>query len=123
MRRVPGRDEALIQRPVEEVLAFISDTRNNSQWQCGPGHITLLPTEGDEEKERWGVISRRGPFELDSVYHLEPIGEDTKITWTCKVKAREQYRFAGAVMSQVTTMETDVSFMILKKLLEAEPTI
>jgi hypothetical protein len=60
---------------------------------------------------------------LDSVYHLEPVGEDTKITWTCRVKTREQYQFAEAVMSQVMTMETEVSLMILKKLLEAEPAI
>lgn len=130
----------LIRCPVEEVLAFISDTRNSPQWQCGLAHIireieapslsrtrmrrswsiAALPTESCEEKRRLGVISSRGPFELDSVYHLEPGGEDTKITWTCKVKAGEQYRFAEAMMSQVTVMETEISFMILKKLLEAE---
>ncbi len=130
----------LIRCPVEEVLAFISDIRNSPKWQCGLAdiireteaanlgrtqtrrscRIAIRPTGSCEEKRRLGVISSRGPFELDSVYHLEPMGEDTKITWMCKVKAREQYRFAEAVMSQVTTMETEVSFMILKKLLEAE---
>ncbi len=113
----------LIHRPVEEVLAFMSDIRNSFRWQCGSGHITVLTAESCEEKERSDVVSSRGPFELKSVYHLEPIGEDTRITWACKVKVCEQYRFAEAVMSQVTTMETEVSFMILKKLLEAGPPI
>ena len=113
----------LIQRPVEEVVAFISDIRNRSKWQCRLGHIAVLPTERGEEKERLGVINSCGPFELESAYHLEPMGEDTKITWTCRIKAREQYRFAEAMMGQATTMETEVSFLILRKLLEAEPTI
>jgi hypothetical protein len=44
------------------------------------------------------------------------------ITWTCRVQASSEYRFVEALVGQVVAMETEISFVILKNLLEVEPT-
>jgi hypothetical protein len=60
-------------------------------------------------------VSRRGPLEPDSVYHLEPV-EDTKITWTCREGVSILIRWADE-LGDDSGME--VRLMILKKLFEA----
>ncbi len=136
----------VILRPIEAVFAFASDVRNSPLWQMGPAPIRLEPislAEAElcrpqqnassasatrsgaeitllEPNRSLAIKSCCGPFAFESVYHFEVAGSGTQITWTCRVQANGQYRFAEALIGQAITLETGVSLAILKNLLEAE---
>ncbi len=137
----------VIRRPIEAVFTFVSDVRNSGKWQMGLCPITLEtatrtkmqtsrrrarpdapPPAGNpgettlfEPNRKVGIRSCSGPFEFDEVYHFEPTDEGTIITWTCQVQASDRYRFVEPLVGQVVAAETQVSFLILKNLMEGTP--
>lgn len=112
---------ALIQRPLQAVFAFVADTQNSPRWQiaitCHALETAIITLETDRKV---GIKSTSGPFEFDTLYHFETAKDSTQITWTCRLHVSEPYRFVEALIGQVVAMETEVSFTILKKLLEEE---
>ena len=112
-----------IRQPLQAVFAFVADTRNTPRWQIGMIRHALETAITTFETDRQvGTRSTSGPFGFDALYYLEAFEEGTQITWTCRLYTGEPYCFVEALIGQVMTMETEVSFMILTKLLEEQRT-
>lgn len=119
----------IIQRPVEEVFAFVTDARNNPLWQAGSGlrETQQLPDGpvgvGTRINEVWNFMGRSThstsevtEFEVNRKYVRSAVGGSGPIT-------RGEYTFepvaGGTRWSQATTIQAGGLFPIAEPLLAA----
>jgi uncharacterized membrane protein len=117
-------ESVVIQRPVEEVFAFLTDHRNDIRWQDGLLEVRLTPdgpvgvgTHVAEVRkflgrriESTGVITEfvpnvksarktvAGPMDVSGYMAFEPVGEGTKVTQHMEMHTRGFMALADALV-------------------------
>lgn len=142
-------NSVLIERPIEEVWAYVDDMRNNPRWQ-GPiidvttgaepplrvgtsvvevvsflgkrFELTLVVTERDPMK-RSSVRTVSGPVRLDGSYAFEPVDGGTRFTTEAEVEAHGFFKVAEPAFARIARREWESSCATLKELLEAQATM
>lgn len=132
-----------IERPVEDVFAFLAEPANFPRWQPslrevrprrnGPLRPGLEVTEvrrflGRELETTWTCTEHRpnvrsviesaeGPVPFRGTFRLEPVGTRTRFTWTVETRGVAA-RLAGPLAGRLTRRELAVNTLRLKHLLE-----
>jgi len=135
-----------IQRPVEAVFAFVSDGRNNPQWQGAFKEVQVTPdgppTVGTrmkgvasflgvkleptaeitalEPNRSFSFKGTSGPASIEGTYRFEAAGEGTRISSTFQVEPGGLFKVAGPVFASQFKKQTDTDLQRLKALLEAQ---
>jgi uncharacterized protein YndB with AHSA1/START domain len=135
-----------IQRPPEEVFAFVTDPAGYRRWQPslvriephtpGPLRLGSEATEvrrflGRELETTWTCVEHRpcrrsaiecadGPVPFRGTFELEPSGAGTTFTWTVKTWGVGA-RLGGPLAGLATKRELAANAARLKALLEGEP--
>ncbi len=138
----------MIERPVEDVWAYVSDPANNPVWQ-GPVievragadvplevgsrfhedmqflgrriELTWVVTEY-EPPRRSAVRTVSGPVPMLGSYLLEPVSEGTRFTMGADMDAHGLLRLVKPVFARMVRREGASSCQMLKELLEAGAT-
>jgi uncharacterized protein YndB with AHSA1/START domain len=134
-----------IDRPVEEVFAFLVDTRNDPVWMAHVvevGRNADLPIEpGLEIDETIKFLGKRLPVTMRVTehdpprrsaielvgspvpgrgsYELEPAGDGTRLTATLETDAHGFFKLAEPVFARMARRDFVGNFATLKDLLEA----
>ncbi len=134
----------VINRPVEEVFQFMSDPRNNEQWQSmivdtkgveGPVGVgskwqhtvsflgrkfepTFELTEL-EPNRRSAVRSAGGPVPFHGSWTFEPVDGGTRVSWVLEGEPGGFFRLAEPLVERAARRQTASDFATLKDLLEA----
>lgn len=135
----------IINRPIEEVFAFVTDHRNDVRWQDGLLEVRLTPdgpvsmgTQVHEVRkfmgrriESTGVISEftpnvksarktlDGPTEVEGYLAFEPVGGGTKVTQHMEMKSGGFMALAEPLVSSGLRRGLEKNFGDLKDLLES----
>lgn len=133
----------VIERPVEEVWAYISDPTNNTVWQGPVIEVRSKPTieVGSEVTEVMKFLGRRvettwvvtehepmrrsavrttsGPVPMRGGYLLEPVDGGTRFTMDSDLDAHGFFKLAEPVFARMARREAVSSCDNLKELLEA----
>jgi uncharacterized protein YndB with AHSA1/START domain len=135
-----------IQRPPEEVFAFLTDPAGYPRWQPslvsvqphspGPLELGSRATEvrrflGRELETTWTCVEHRpctrssiecsdGPVPFRGTFELEPSPGGTSFTWTVETRGAAA-RLGGPVAGLATRRELAANAGRLKELLEREP--
>ena len=136
-----------IERPIEEVFAYVCDPDNDTMWQTavveihrvgdGVGPMGL----GDEAVEvcrflgkrietRWtvtedrpptrsAIASKTGPIPFAGSYDLASVDGGTRFTMTMETDAHGFFRLAEPVFARIARREMQANSDTLKDLLEA----
>ena len=134
----------VIDRPVEEVYAYMSNPENNLQWQahCRGSSITSEGPSGvgttfDDEARmlRWRIVSTweiteyevnskvsfkstSGPMRSKGGYTYESVDGATKVTFVGEAQLRGLFKLAQPILAREAKKEWETSFANLKDLLE-----
>jgi carbon monoxide dehydrogenase subunit G len=132
-----------IERPPEEVFAFVTDPAAYPRWQPslvevrphsrGPLRVGSEATEvrrflGREMETTWTCVehepgrrsaieSDEGPVPFKGTFLLEPSGAGTRFTWTVETRGAAA-RLGGPLVGRATKRELEANAGRLKKLLE-----
>ena len=135
-----------IQRPPEEVFAFVTDPAGYRRWQPslvrvephtpGPLRLGSEATEvrrflGRELETTWTCVEHRpgrrsaiecpdGPVPFRGTFELEPSGAGTTFTWTVETWGAAA-RLGGPLAGLATKRELAANAVRLKALLEGAP--
>ena len=134
----------VIDRPIEEVFAFVGDQRNAPWWQSGLVDVKRL-TDGPpgigtrhtfvrsfmgrkleanneyiayEPCKRITFKTTSGPIPLEASYLFESVGEGTNLTSTIEMHATGFVGLAEPLIARSLRREMDAAFVALKDLLE-----
>ncbi len=135
----------VIERPIEEVWAYVTEAANNPVWQgpmlevrSGSGttmevgtqieeivqflgkrfHITLEITE-HEPMSRSAVRTSSGPVRLDGTYRFDRVDGGTRFSTQGDVEAHGFFKLAEPVFARMARREWVSSCETLKDVLEA----
>ena len=132
-----------IERPIEEVFAFVTEPENYPKWQPsllevrphsrGPLRVGRGATEvrrflGREIETTWictehepsgraTIESEQGPVPFRGTFTLEPTERGTRFTWTVETRGASA-RLAGPLAGRMTRRELAENTAHLKRLLE-----
>ena len=132
-----------IDRPPEEVWAFVMDVRNDSKWRTGiveSGLVSRAPievgTEGFARAEagevRWVVRALEpgrsvdwelvtGPIRGRGGYRVEPSGGGTRFTLVADVTPTGWMRALGPIFGWIGRRQNRADVQRLEAILEARP--
>ena len=136
----------VINRPIEEVFAFISNPENLSRWRAGTlelartsseplsvgsifkGRFTFLgrPFDGNleiilhEPHRRYGTRLVEGPFPLEARYTLEPAGNGTDLTLVIEGEPGGFFKLAEPLLVSLAKRSYEADLNNLKEMLEAQ---
>ena len=144
------RNSIVINRPVDEVFAFVTDPATTPQWQANlvrseiltPGpmragtQVLEVRRLGKSESQAvWEVTAyeppaRRGyvypkgfgPIRQSGVTTFEPVEGGTLLRFTAHIEARFPLNLLLPLLAQLMRRQNDKSFAILKQLLETPAT-
>jgi carbon monoxide dehydrogenase subunit G len=134
-----------IERPREEVFAFVTDPRNYPRWQPslveirphskGPLRLGSEATEvrtflGREVETTWTCVEHEahersaiqaddGPVPFKGTFVLEALGRRTRFTWIVETRGAAA-RLGGPLVGRTTSRELKQNSECLKQLLERE---
>jgi uncharacterized membrane protein len=134
----------VINRPVEEVFAFVGDQRNTPQWQSGLVEVKRLtdgpPGIGTKHAFVRSFMGRKmeasneyiayepgriitfktisGPVPLEASYLFEPVAGGTHLTSRIAMNAKGLVSLAEPLIARSLKREMDAAFVALKDLLE-----
>jgi uncharacterized membrane protein len=137
-----------INRPVEEVFAYVSDLQNGPKWQpelLGVQHITKGPLGigtqfscvriimgqkletsiefvAYEPNRKYVIKSTEGPMPLEQSTLFESTAEGTKLTTKIELHRRGDMAQAEPMLAESLKQEMETDFDGLKKLLESKVT-
>jgi uncharacterized protein YndB with AHSA1/START domain len=137
----------LIDRPVAEVFAFVTDPANNPSWMPFAVEVAVMtggPVRvGTRVRQSNGFLGRRfdtifevtelepdrrcairflaGPVWGTSVYSLAPAGGGTGLVVEMDIEAHRFFRMAEPVFAGVAQLELSAAAKRLKELLEGAP--
>jgi uncharacterized protein YndB with AHSA1/START domain len=137
-------ESVVIERPVEEVFAFLDEPANNPLWQPGTvesRQLTEGPTQvGTRIEQVTHFLGKRlemifeitehvrnksatakwsGPFAGYSTYTFEPTNGGTNLAITGEIEGHGFFKLAEPVFAVITKRELRTSLENLKDLLEA----
>ena len=136
----------VINRPIEEVFAFISNPENLPRWRAGTleikqdssgplgvgsivrGRFTFLgrPFDGNleiiahEPHQRYGTRLVEGPFPLEARYTLEPAGHGTQLTLVIEGEPGGFFKLAEPLVVSLAKRSYEADLHNLKEMLEAQ---
>ncbi len=136
-----------INRPLDEVIAFVDDCDNDPLWQSsvlesekvseGPiGVGTVYQTKekflGRVIYQKWEVIERNedgsywrarattGPFQMETSMKFEAADGGTHIDRTLDIDVGHFFKVASPVVARIAQRELETDFAILKDILESQ---
>lgn len=136
----------VINRPIEEVFAFIADPENLPRWRSSALQATKVsPDEpirvGSLFKTRYSFLGRAfeatmeiiarqsptyyagrmidGPFPLETRYNLEGDGNSTRLTMTAVGEPGGFFKLAESLVVNMAKRSFKTDFQNLKEMLEA----
>jgi Polyketide cyclase / dehydrase and lipid transport len=137
--------ELTIDRPVEEVFAFLTDAANHARWDAsslamepqepGPWRAGLTFREvrriGPRPVEVRSIIAELEPnrrLELRSLsgppfqghWRFAPSGSGTRLTWAGELRLAGPLRFFAPLIARSFGKSADANFARLKRILEDE---
>jgi len=134
-----------INRPIEEVIAFVDDNSNDPMWQTsvlesekktdGPAAVGTIyhikekflgrvieqdweVTARNDDGSAWAAKSLAGPFPMEATMEFEACGEGTRISRTLSIDVGRFFKAASPVVGHIAKREMDMDFANLKELLE-----
>jgi uncharacterized protein YndB with AHSA1/START domain len=136
----------VINRPIEEVFAFLTNAGNSPQWQgatleskqTSEGPVGLGTTGqsasqflGRRIESTWEVteyeLNRRaslkttsGPVPIEQSATLESVEEGTKVTLVAEYEVGGFYKLAEPIVARMARRQSEADFGNLKDLLEAQ---
>ena len=139
----------VIDRPIDEVWAFVHDITKDRLWQTtlveseqlteGPFGVGTRVREvrqflGLRVELAWEVTEYEptrtsairgvsGPVPLHGRYAFEPVGGGTRFTVTGELEAHGLFKLAEPVFARITRRELETNLGHLEDLLEAEETV
>lgn len=134
----------VINRPVDEVFAFITDASNNTKYQEGliesrletPGPIGVGSQATDVRKflgrqieskmevtvfepgKRFGLKSVSGPIPFELLHTFEPVEGGTKINLAAQAEPGGFFKLAEGMVKKQLESQLSGDFARLKKVLE-----
>jgi uncharacterized protein YndB with AHSA1/START domain len=142
---IKAEKSIVIERPVEDVFAYVGDQTNAVHWQAGLVEVQRL-TDGPvgvgtrhrivrtfmgrrlaveneyvvfERGRRVAFRTTSGPMPLEGSYLVEPAEGGARVTSTIEMDASEFLSLAEPLIAVGLRREMDAAFRELKKLLEA----
>jgi uncharacterized protein YndB with AHSA1/START domain len=141
---IRAEQSAVIDRPIEDVFAFVGDQTNTPQWQAGlvevrrtsDGPIGVGTThtivrsfmgrrmEADNEyvayepNKRIAFRTTSGPVQLEASYLFESTGAGTRLTSRIEMDASGLMSLAEPLIAAGLKREMKAAFRVLKSLLE-----
>lgn len=135
-----------INRPIEEVFAFISNPENLPRWRASAleikrnsseplsvgsvvrGRFTFLgrPFDGDleiiahEPHAKYGTKMVGGPFPLEARYTLEPTANGTQLTMVVEGTPGGFFKLAEPLVVSLAKRSYEADLNNLKEMLEAQ---
>ena len=137
----------VINRPVEVVINYVDDNRNDPMWQSSvlesekksagaPGVGTIYHikekflgrvieqdwevTERKPDGSQWSAKSMTGPFPMAASMSFVADGDGTRVTRTLNIDVGRFFKVATPVVAHIAKRELEMDFSNLKELLEAE---
>jgi carbon monoxide dehydrogenase subunit G len=134
-----------IERPPEEVFAYVTDVANLPRWQSGvqearvDGEMrkgatvrerrrllgreltTTLEVSEYDPGRRFSLRARSGPLPFEVQHSFEPSGHGTRLVFHGKADPPGLLRFTQGMLKQVAEREFRGYFKALKQLLERGP--
>jgi uncharacterized protein YndB with AHSA1/START domain len=136
----------VINRPVEEVFAFISDPQNQPRWRAATLEITRISSEpldvGSVVKGRFTFLGRpfegnleiiarephrsyatrmiEGPFPLEAHYTLKPVDGGTHLTLLIEGQPGGFFKLAEPLVVNLAKRSYESDLHNLKEMLEAQ---
>ncbi len=138
---------AVIDRPIDEVFAYVTDFANTPLWNAevveskktseGPVGVGAkfdfavkllgrqVETAGEvaeyEPNRKYALKHEGGPISiLSDVFTFEPVEGGTKITHVAEVETGGFFRLAEPVVARLTKRQWETNFATLQDLLEAQ---
>ena len=134
----------IINRPIEEVFAYVTDIRNSSQWDSGQVDIRQTPQSpvgvGTRITEVRKFLGRKmettsevveykpsmkytrkgtgGPFPITGWLTFEPTAEGTKLTWIFKMQPGGFFALAEPLIARSLKRGLESNLGTAKDLLE-----
>jgi uncharacterized protein YndB with AHSA1/START domain len=138
--------EVIINRPLEEVFAFIKDMNNHSEWQTGvlESRITSeggveagstyryvtqmlgrqVQTEGEvitcDPNKGFFYRSTKAPFQITGGYTFESTNGGTKVAQQIIADVEGFFRLAKPIVVRTTKRNLENNLQTLKELLETQ---
>ncbi|RMH50778.1 MAG: hypothetical protein D6682_06275 [Zetaproteobacteria bacterium] len=139
--------EVIIDRPLEEVVAFVDDESNDPLWQSsvlesrksseGPPAVGTtyhvkekflgrvieqdwVVTERSEDGSYWKAHSTTGPFPMTTSMTMEAVDGGTRVRRVLDVDVGKFFKIASPVVAAIAKKEIATDLEILKALLEGE---
>ena len=136
----------VINRPIDEVFAFISNSENLPLWRTSALEVTRTssepsgigsvfkarfsflgrPFDGDleviahEPHEKYGTKVVGGPFPLEARYTLKPAGNGTQLTLVIEGAPGGFFRLAEPLVVSLAKRSYEADLNNLKEMLEAQ---
>ncbi len=134
-----------INRPIEEVIAFVDDNANDTMWQTsvlesekksdGPAAVGTIyhikekflgrvieqdweVTARNDDGSAWSAKSLAGPFPMEATMAFEANGAGTRVSRTLSIDVGRFFKAASPVVGHIAKREMDMDFSNLKELLE-----
>jgi carbon monoxide dehydrogenase subunit G len=142
---IRAETSVLINRPVEDIEAFLNDLQNQSQWVSG--HIEARSrTEGPLRlgykytdvrqmlgqrleatvelteyvpKQRRSFKTTDSPISAEATFIFEPVEGGTRVSYTFEGEARGVFKLADPILARMIQRQVETDFSNLKDLLEA----
>ena len=136
--------DTLVDRPIEDVFAFLSNPLNTPQWQLlilqieqvVPGAIGLgskfkvqaqamgrtmdgmMEITAYEPPTKFGFTNKAGPLEMAITFTLKAVGTGTKVTLHVQGNPGGLLKFAEGPLTQQIKNQMEASIATLKSVLE-----
>jgi uncharacterized protein YndB with AHSA1/START domain len=137
--------EVVVDRPTEEVFAFVTDPRNDPQWWRGVREVRIM-TSGDPAGTEYEQVTRlfgrrfvarirltehdpphrvvltavRSAVPFTATYSFEPVGAGrTRFRMTATLAVAGSYRLLGPLFLPLLRLQTRSYFRVLKQVLES----
>ncbi len=136
----------VINRPIEEVFAFVTDVDNESQWigeivevkKTSEGSMGVGSTYDNvvqflgrrivdphvviqyEPNRKFGFKSNSGPVQFEGVETFESVEGGTKFTFVAKGETGGLFKLAEPIVARMINRQWETNVANLKDLLEAQ---
>ncbi len=137
--------EVVINRPLDEVVAFVDDESNDPLWQSsvlessktseGPAGVGTtyhikekflgrvieqdwVVTERSEDGSSWKAHSTTGPFPMTTSMVMESVDGGTRVRRTLDIDVGKFFKIASPVVAAIAKKEITTDLEVLKALLE-----
>jgi len=140
------RKSIVIQRPIEEVFAFLTDQSKLQLWQTGlvdsglisdgqmgvgAEYRTTFEARGRrfvisgvvteyETNRKYSFEARSGPFPLSGGFSLDPVSQGTRVTLVSELKRGGFSRLVGPLIDSMMGAQLEGNLGRLKEALEAD---